>query len=382
MTLLIQYTLIFASVLMLVALGGCFAERSGVINIGLEGIMVIGALGGALVLKFMPVSVGAPVMVITTVIVSALFGMIFSLLLAVAAINFKADQTITGTAMNMLATAAATVAVKAMNTAASGGNDVSSDISYTRTKDLLLVHVGGFELNWFMLVAVLCLIAAYVALYKTRFGLRLRACGEHPQAADSVGINVYRMRYAGVLISGLLGGLGGIVYITAGVSVWKFENGVAGFGFLALAVMIFGAWHPLKIALAALLFGFGTLAAGVKGRPAAALVDSLTEVCMKVMDIIRRIHERGTTVVMVCHDMEVVSDFAERLAVMADGRILERGMTGAVFADEPLMEAASITPPQAIALSSVLATRVSPRFAGIGEVSHIVSTCEELICHG
>ena len=255
MTLLIQYTLIFASVLMLVALGGCFAERSGVINIGLEGIMVIGALGGALVLKFMPVSVGAPVMVITTVIVSALFGMIFSLLLAVAAINFKADQTITGTAMNMLATAAATVAVKAMNTAASGGNDVSSDISYTRTKDLLLVHVGGFELNWFMLVAVLCLIAAYVALYKTRFGLRLRACGEHPQAADSVGINVYRMRYAGVLISGLLGGLGGIVYITAGVSVWKFENGVAGFGFLALAVMIFGAWHPLKIALAALLFG-------------------------------------------------------------------------------------------------------------------------------
>ena len=256
MTLLIQYTLIFASVLMLVALGGCFAERSGVINIGLEGIMVIGALGGALVLKFMPVSVGAPVMVITTVIVSALFGLVFSLLLAVAAINFKADQTITGTAMNMLATAAATVAVKAMNTAASGGNDVSSDISYTRTKDLLLVHVGGFELNWFMLVAVLCLIAAYVALYKTRFGLRLRACGEHPQAADSVGINVYKMRYAGVLLSGLLGGLGGIVYITAGVSVWKFENGVAGFGFLALAVMIFGGWSPVKIALAAILFGF------------------------------------------------------------------------------------------------------------------------------
>ena len=254
MTLLIQYTLIFASVLMLVALGGCFAERSGVINIGLEGIMVIGALGGALVLKFMPVSVGAPVMVITTVIVSALFGLVFSLLLAVAAINFKADQTITGTAMNMLATAAATVAVKAMNTAASGGNDVSSDISYTRTKDLLLVHVGGFELNWFMLVAVLCLIAAYVALYKTRFGLRLRACGEHPQAADSVGINVYRMRYAGVLISGLLGGLGGIVYITAGVSVWKFENGVAGFGFLALAVMIFGNWKPFPILASSLFF--------------------------------------------------------------------------------------------------------------------------------
>ena len=252
MTLLIQYTLIFASVLMLVALGGCFAERSGVINIGLEGIMVIGALGGALVLKFMPVSVGAPVMVITTVIVSALFGMVFSLLLAVAAINFKADQTITGTAMNMLATAAATVAVKAMNTAASGGNDVSSDISYTRTKDLLLVHVGGFELNWFMLVAVLCLIAAYVALYKTRFGLRLRACGEHPQAADSVGINVYKMRYAGVLISGLLGGIGGLAYTVAAGS--GFNSDVGGYGFLALAVMIFGNWKPLPILGASLFF--------------------------------------------------------------------------------------------------------------------------------
>ena len=256
MTLLLQYTLIFASVLLLVALGGCFAERSGVINIGLEGIMVIGALRGALMLKFLPVTVGAAGMVLATVVVSALFGMIFSLLLAVAAINFKADQTITGTAMNMLATAGATVAVKAMNTVSSGGNDVSSDIAYTHTKDLLLVRLGDFEFNWFMLVAAVCLAVSYVVLYKTKFGLRLRACGEHPQAADSVGINVYKMRYAGVLISGLLGGLGGIVYITAGVSVWKFENGVAGFGFLALAVMIFGAWHPLKIALAALLFGF------------------------------------------------------------------------------------------------------------------------------
>jgi len=256
MVLLLQYTLIFASVLMLVALGGCFAERSGVINIGLEGIMVIGALGGALVMKFLPVSVGAPVMVLTTILAAALFGLLFSLLLAVAAINFKADQTITGTAMNMLATAGATVAVKAMNTAASGGNDVSSDISYVHSKDLFLVRLGNFEFSWFMLVAVICLVVSYVLLYKTKFGLRLRACGEHPQAADSVGINVYKMRYAGVLISGLLGGLGGIVYITAGVSVWKFEYGVAGFGFLALAVMIFGAWHPLKIALASLLFGF------------------------------------------------------------------------------------------------------------------------------
>ena len=256
MILLLQYTLIFASVLMLVALGGCFAERSGVINIGLEGIMVIGALGGALVMKFLPVSVGVLPMVGLTVLASALLGCLFSLFLAVAAISFKADQTITGTAMNMLATAGATVAVKAMNTAASGGNDVSSDITYTHAKDLFIVRIGQFEFNWFMLVAAVCLVVSYVVMYKSTFGLRLRSCGEHPQAAASVGISVQKMRYSGVLISGLLGGLGGIVYITAGVSVWKFENGVAGFGFLAMAVMIFGGWHPLKVALAALLFGF------------------------------------------------------------------------------------------------------------------------------
>ena len=256
MILLLQYTIIFASVLLLVALGGCFSERSGVINIGLEGIMVMGALGGALVMKYMSPDSGVLAVVGLTVLVSALAGMLFSLLLAVASISFNADQTIIGTAMNMIAVAAATVIVKAINTAASGGNDVSSDVAYTHTKDLFVVRLGSFEFNWFMLIALVCLVISYVVLYKTRFGLRLRSCGEHPQASASVGINVFKMRYAGVLISGLLGGLGGIVYITAGVSLWKFEVGVAGFGFLAMAVMIFGAWHPLKIALAALLFGF------------------------------------------------------------------------------------------------------------------------------
>ena len=255
MLLLLQYTLIFASVLLLVALGGCFSEHSGVINIGLEGIMVMGALGGALMMKFLPVGTSAFVVVLLTVLASILLGMIYSLLLAVAAVNFKADQTLVGTAMNLLGTAAATVFVKAMNTAADPDN-VSSTIQYLDGRKAFLVNIGGFEFNWCMLLAVIALVIAYVVLYKTRFGLRLCACGEHPQAADSVGINVYRMRYAGVLISGVLGGLGGIVYIIAGVSEWKFENGVAGFGFLALAVMIFGQWKPTRIALAALLFGF------------------------------------------------------------------------------------------------------------------------------
>ena len=255
MLLLLQYTLIFASVLLLVALGGCFSEHSGVINIGLEGIMVMGALGGALMMKFLPAGTSAFLVVLLTVLASILLGLIYSLLLAVAAVNFKADQTLVGTAMNLLGTAAATVFVKAMNTAADPDN-VSSTIQYLDGRKAFLVNIGSFEFNWCMLLAVIALVIAYVVLYKTRFGLRLCACGEHPQAADSVGINVYRMRYAGVLISGVLGGLGGIVYIIAGVSEWKFENGVAGFGFLALAVMIFGQWKPTRIALAALLFGF------------------------------------------------------------------------------------------------------------------------------
>jgi ABC-type uncharacterized transport system permease subunit len=255
MILLVQYTLIFASVLSLVALGGCFSEHSGVINLGLEGIMVMGALGGALAMKYMPESAGAFQIIVAVILCAVIAGMIYSLLLGVACINFSADQTLIGTAMNLMATALATVIVKTINTAENPDN-VSSTIQYVNQKQAFIHRIGDFEFNWFMLIALAVLILAYIVLYKTRFGLRLMACGENPQAADSVGVNVRKYRWAGVLISGLLGGLGGIVYITAGVSEWKFEVGVAGFGFLSLAVMIFGQWKPQRIGLAALLFGF------------------------------------------------------------------------------------------------------------------------------
>ncbi len=253
MLILIQYTLIFSAVLLLVALGGCFSEHSGVINIGLEGIMVMGALGGALVMKFMPNLSTIPMMIMV-MLGAIVFGVLYSTLLGFSAIHLKADQTIIGTAMNMLGVALATIIVKAVNMAENSSN-VSSTIQYVNQKKAFLVNIGSFEFNWFVLVAVIALAISYFVLYKTRFGLRLMACGEHPQAADSVGINVYKMRWAGVLISGVLGALGGIVYITAGVSEWKFENGVAGFGFLAMAVMIFGQYKPTRIALSALLFG-------------------------------------------------------------------------------------------------------------------------------
>ena len=242
MSLLLQYTLIFASVLILVALGGCFSEHSGVINLGLEGIMIMGALGGALTMRYLGENSSHFATILAVVLVSAAVGMVYSCLLAVACINFKADQTLVGTALNLLGTAGATVIVKAINTAANP-DDVSSIIQYAGAKKAFTVNIGSFEFSWFMLITALLLVASYVLLYKTRFGLRLMACGEHPQAADSVGINVYKMRWAGVLIS-------------AGVSEWRFEYGVAGFGFLSLAVMIFGQWKPQRIALAALLFGF------------------------------------------------------------------------------------------------------------------------------
>ena len=255
MLLLVQYTILFACILMLVALGGCFAEHSGVINLGLEGIMVMGAMGGALMMSFMPDGMSALMIILLTLLAAIACGVLYSTLLAVAAIHFKADQTIIGTAMNMLGTAAATVIVKSINTINDPDNH-SSIVQYIEEKKAFIVNIGGFEFSWFIVVAIVALIISYVVLYKTRFGLRLMACGEHPQAADSVGINVYKMRWAGVLISGVLGGLGGIMYVTTGVSEWKFEYGVAGFGFLALAVMIFGKWKPQNIALAALLFGF------------------------------------------------------------------------------------------------------------------------------
>ena len=250
--LLIQYTLIYATVLIFVAFGGMFSERSGVINLGLEGIMVMGALGGAFMLYSLPVGTPAVVIILLTILASVLFGMIYSLFLAVAAINFRADQTLVGTAMNMLATAGAVVIVKAFNNARSGGTNPSAILDYIENRKVFLI---GGDFNIYMILTIVLIIAAYIVLNKTQFGLRLMACGEHPQAADSVGINVYKMRYAGVLISGFCGGIGGIIYISAANSQWDFMYGVAGAGFLALAVMIFGQWNPLRIAASALLFG-------------------------------------------------------------------------------------------------------------------------------
>ena len=247
---IISMTILFAVPLLLVAMGGMFSEHSGVINIALEGMMIIGALFACFTLQGLDQSGFGPahpqLSMFIAILVAGVTGMIFSLLLGFAAINLKADQTIGGTALNLLATAVAVVISK--NFSDSG----SAKLNYSNKP--FLFSIGGLELSIFVPLGIALLIISYIVLYKTRFGLRLRACGEHPQAADSVGINVYKMRYAGVVISGALGAIGGLAYIVPPVQTWNFEVGVAGAGFLAMAVMIFGQWKPFNICGAAMFF--------------------------------------------------------------------------------------------------------------------------------
>jgi simple sugar transport system permease protein len=266
MWLLLKYTLLYASVLALVALGGMFSERSGVINIALEGIMVVGGLMGIVMINILNAA-GVPVFlgILLTIIAAAIAGAVYSSLLAFSAVNLKADQTIGGTALNLMAPALVLFLVRILanqNTLQMKSGDAASWFMIKKStfgidKNVDLGFLGETFLHKVYLATYICIILFVVLsiiLYKTRFGLRLRACGENPQAADSLGINVYRMRYAGTTISGALAGMGGFVYSLTTANCTA-NGDVAGFGFLALAVMIFGNWKPLNIAMASLLFG-------------------------------------------------------------------------------------------------------------------------------
>lgn len=277
MVFLIRQTLIYAVPLMIVALAGIYSERSGIINLALEGIMIFGAFIGVLFVRLVQQWgwfeaayangnwLSMQGFMLLTMAVSALLGAAFALLLAFAAINLKADQTIGGTALNLMAPALVLFFIRIIaqqNTLQMLSGDSASYFmlkasmfGYGRTDK------PGFLFDAFVnkvypatYVVILLFIVMAVILYKTRFGLRLRSCGENPQAADSLGINVIKMRYAGVSISGALAGIGGFVYAMTTTNCTS-NGDVAGFGFLALAVMIFGNWKPLNVAGAALLFG-------------------------------------------------------------------------------------------------------------------------------
>ncbi len=275
MTFLIQQTLLYAVPLMIVALAGVFAERSGIINLALEGIMIFGAFIGVLFVRSMqPLFADAVIQgnwlalqgfELLAMLVSASLGAAFSLLLSFASVNLKADQTIGGTALNLMAPALVLFLVRVLvnqNTLQMENGDAASWFMLKKStfgidKSTNLGFLGETFLNKVYLATYICILVFVilsVILYKTRFGLRLRSCGENPQAADSLGINVYKMRYAGTTISGALAGMGGFVYALTTANCTA-NGDVAGFGFLALAVMIFGNWKPLNIAGASLLFG-------------------------------------------------------------------------------------------------------------------------------
>ncbi len=267
---LVQQMMFFSIPLLVVALGGMFSERSGVVNIALEGIMVMGAFTSIFFMNKMQAMMSGQGLLLLAIVVAAGSGLVFSLLHAYAAVNLKADQTISGTALNMFAPAIAIYAARMLQ-----DNGVQQ-VQFTNTFRIQKVPFLGdipvlgpllFQNTYITTyLGLAILIAAAFALYKTKFGLRLRACGEHPQAADSVGVNVYRIRYAGVMISGALAGLGGLIFVVP--TSTNFNATVSGYGFLALAVLIFGQWKPMRIFMAALFFGLmKTIASAYSGIP-------------------------------------------------------------------------------------------------------------------
>ncbi len=276
---LIQQMMYFSIPLLIVALGAMFSECSGVINVGLEGTMIIGGFSGVLFINMFQDSLpGQPILLIA-LIISALSGILISLLHAFASINMKADQIISGTAINMFAPAFAIYVARMIRTV----QQIPFINQFRINKvpilgDIPVIGDMFFEKAYITTyIGFAILIVSWIVMYKTRFGLQLRSCGEHPQAADSVGINVYKMRYIGVAISGALGGIGGLVFVIP--TSTNFNATVAGYGFLALAVLIFGQWKPFRIMFAAFFFGLmKTIASAYSGLSFMTAVDIPSEV--------------------------------------------------------------------------------------------------------
>lgn len=258
------YAVAYTIPLLITALGALYCERSGVINIGLDGFMIIGSFSGALtILKLQDSMPNSTLPLWIGLAVAFIVGMLFSLLHAFASINLNANQTISGTAINMMA--GAITIFLARTIAGSGRIRIKAGFYPMDIPVLSNIPVIGdlffkktYITTWLSLAI---LLVSTFLIYKTRFGLRLRACGEHPQAADAAGINVYRMRYIGVLLSGGLSGLGGAIILVT--TSGEFNGSVAGLGFLALAALIFGQWKPLGILGATFFFGIATTIANV-----------------------------------------------------------------------------------------------------------------------
>ena len=251
-------TLFFTVPLLITALGGMFAEKSGVVNISLEGTMVFGSFFSILFINFIQENVpgfNASLLLLLAAVIAAITGSLLSSLLAFSAVNLKANQVIGGTAINLFAAPMVIFIARTLNNV----KNIPFDQDFNIQKVPLLGDIPVIgeilfqDINILSFLGYIIAIVAIIVIYRTRFGLRLSAVGEHPSAADTVGINVYKMRWIGTLISGALAGLGGLVFVVS--SSVTFSGQVGGYGFLALAVMIFGQWKPEKIFFASLFFG-------------------------------------------------------------------------------------------------------------------------------
>ncbi len=273
---LFPYAIAFTIPLLITSLGGLFSERSGVVNIGLEGLMVIGSFASALVINNLQNYLPQNTAIWIGLAAAMIAGALFSLLHAFASINLNANQVISGTAINMIAGALTIFIARSFT----GSGNIRIRMGFNRfsipfLEDIPLIgkmfFTNTYASTWLVIFIV---IAAWFAIYKTTFGLRLRACGEHPQAADAAGIKVHYVRYMGVLLSGAFAGLGGgIILVTYS---GEFNGSVAGLGFLALAALIFGQWKPLGIVGATFFFGFASTIANVSQVvPALANIPSI-----------------------------------------------------------------------------------------------------------
>lgn len=259
---LFPYAVAFTIPLLITSLGGLYSERSGVINIGLEGLMLMGMFIGAYVIS--TIEGTYPTMAIWVGLLAATaFGAFYALLHAFACVTLNANQVISGIAINMIASAVTVYMARFLT--GSGNVLIMSGMPRMNIPYLSDIPVLGrlffthtYATTW---VILLILVVATFVLYKTRFGLRLRACGEHPHAADSAGVNVYLVRYMAVVISGAFAGLGGATFIVT--LSGEFNGTAAGLGFLALAALIFGQWKPWGILGATFFFGFASTVANV-----------------------------------------------------------------------------------------------------------------------
>ncbi len=276
-TLLLGVTLLYSTPMVFGALGGVLSERSGVVNIGIEGMMTFGAFAGAAAGYYS----GSPWI---GVLCAALAGGILALLHAVAAITCQADQTISGVAINLLGPA---LAVFFCRLAFDGAT-----MSYPVANKLPKIFGSGAEGIWanlnvdiMVIVALLFAVAMWFVLYRTKWGMRILAVGENPAAADTLGINVYKTRYACVILSGILAGIGGAT-VTLGIVAQFTQTSIAGQGFIALAAVIFGKWKPLGAYRACLIFGFSQALTVVLGGGAVAVPTEILAMLPYVLTIV------------------------------------------------------------------------------------------------